>query len=132
MSVNDNLPYIRRELDLIREAASLGKAILGVCLGTQLIAKALGASVYPNSLKEIGWYPICWTGAASDDFLHRGLTAPETVFHWHSETFDLPPGAELLAYSDRCRHQAYRVGDKIYGLQFHLEVTPAMVADWLE
>ena len=127
MSANDDLPYIRDELNLIRKAVSLGKPILGVCLGAQLIAKALGARVYANHVKEIGWYPISWTPAAAD----LGLSGPETVFHWHGETFDLPPGAELLAYSERCRRQAYRVGRNIYGLQFHLEVTPEMIDDWL-
>jgi GMP synthase-like glutamine amidotransferase len=132
MSVNDDLPFIRQELDLIGDAVSLGKPILGVCLGAQLIAKALGARVYANAVKELGWYPVYWTGAAERDPLHHGLAAPETVFHWHAETFDLPSGAELLAYSDACRHQAYRVGENIYGLQFHLEVTPEMVADWFD
>ena len=84
--------------------------------------------MYPNRAKEIGWYPVYWTDAGRADL---ELSAPETVFHWHGETFDLPPGAELLAYSDLCRHQAYRVGKNIYGLQFHLEVTPEMIADWL-
>jgi GMP synthase-like glutamine amidotransferase len=130
MSANDDLPYLRQELDLIGEAAALGKPILGVCLGSQLIAKALGARVYPNTVKEIGWYPVRWTGAVARDPLLRGLTTPETVFHWHGDTFDLPAGAELLASSDACRNQAYRVVDNIYGLQFHLEVTPEMIADW--
>src|SRR6266480_494159 len=132
MSANDDLPYIRQELDLIGEAASLGNPILGVCLGAQLIAKALGARVYPNAVKEIGWRPIHWTGAAAEDPVCSGLASPETVFHWHGETFDLPRAAEWLAWSDACRHQAYRVGESIYGLQFHLEVTPEMLADWLQ
>jgi GMP synthase-like glutamine amidotransferase len=125
MSANDDLPYIRTELDLIRQAVSLGKPLLGVCLGAQLIAKALGARVYANPVKEIGWYPVYWTDAA------RPLSGSDIVFHWHGETFDLPPGAELLASSDACRNQAYRVGRNILGLQFHLEVTPEMIADWL-
>jgi GMP synthase (glutamine-hydrolysing) len=128
MSANDDLPYIRQELDLIEKAVSFGKPILGVCLGSQLIAKALGARVYRNPAKEIGWYPVYWTEAGRAELQ---LSAPETVFHWHGETFDLPSGAELLAYSDLCSHQAYRVGNNIYGLQFHLEVTPEMIADWL-
>src|SRR5260370_14082652 len=132
MSVNDDLPFIRQELDLIGDALSLGKPILGVCLGAQLIAQALRARVYANAVKEIGWYPVYWTGAAERDPLHHGLAAPATEFHGHAETFDLPTGAELLAYSDTCRHQAYRVGENIHGLQFHLEVTPEMVADWSE
>jgi GMP synthase-like glutamine amidotransferase len=130
MSANDDLPYVLQELDLIGEALSLGLPMLGVCLGSQLIAKALGARVYQNDVSEIGWYPIQWTAAAARDRLHQGLEAPETVFHWHGETFDLPPGAELLASSEVCRNQAYRVGMNVYGLQYHLEVTPEMLDDW--
>jgi GMP synthase (glutamine-hydrolysing) len=131
MSANDDVPYLRRELELIREAAAAGLPILGVCLGAQLIAKALGARVYKNPVKEIGWYEVHWTEAAARDPLHQGLEGSETVFQWHGETFDLPPGAELLATSESCLHQAYRVGSNIYGLQYHLEVTPDMIADWL-
>ena len=130
MSANDDLPYIQRELELINEAVSRGLTILGICLGSQLIAKSLGARVYNNGLSEIGWYPVHWTAAAACDRLHNGLSAPETVFHWHGETFDLPPGAELLAHSEACRNQAYRVGENVYGLQYHLEVTPEMLEDW--
>jgi GMP synthase-like glutamine amidotransferase len=130
MSVNDDLPYIRQELRLIDEAVARGKPVLGVCLGSQLIAKALGGRVYRNPVKEIGWYPVRFTEAARTDRLFAGLAGPELVFHWHGETFDLPPGAELLASSDACLQQAYRVGGNVYGLQFHLEVTPEMIADW--
>jgi GMP synthase-like glutamine amidotransferase len=128
MSVNDDLRFIREELAIIGEAAAAGKPVLGVCLGAQLIAKSLGARVYENSSKEIGWYPLHWTSEGGRDF---GLAGPETVFQWHGETFDLPSGAELLAYSDGCRHEAYRVGSNVYGLQFHLEVTPEIVQDWV-
>jgi GMP synthase-like glutamine amidotransferase len=131
MSANDDLAYIRQELDLIGEAVSLEIPLLGVCLGAQLIAKALGARVCANPVKEIGWYPVHWTSAAARDAVFRGLATPEIAFHWHGETFDLPPGAELLAYSEACPHQAYRVGENVYGFQFHLEVTPEMIADWL-
>jgi GMP synthase-like glutamine amidotransferase len=130
MSANDDLPYIRHELEIITAAISRGLPILGVCLGSQLIAKALGARVYPNNVPEIGWYPVHWTPAAAHDRLHQGLEAPETVFHWHGETFDLPPGAELLASSEACRNQAYSAGANVYGLQYHLEVTPEMLDDW--
>jgi GMP synthase (glutamine-hydrolysing) len=132
MSANDDMPYLRRELELIGEAASAGLPILGVCLGAQLIAKALGARVYRNPVKEIGWFEVQWTEAAARDRLHQGLSGTETVFQWHGETFDLPPEAELLASSEACRNQAYRVGSNIYGLQYHLEVTPDMIADWLQ
>jgi GMP synthase-like glutamine amidotransferase len=130
MSVNDDLGYIRQELRLIEQAAALGKPVLGVCLGAQLIAKALGSRVYKNAVKEIGWFDVRFTETARQDLLFAGLDGPETVFHWHGETFDLPPGAALLASSDACRHQAFRVGAHVYGLQFHLEVTPPMIADW--
>jgi GMP synthase-like glutamine amidotransferase len=130
MSVNDDLPYIRQELRLIEEAVTRGKPVLGVCLGAQLVAKALGGRVYPNVAKEIGWFPVYFSQRASADALFSGIAGPETIFHWHGETFDLPPGAELLASSDACRHQAFRVASNVYGLQFHLEVTPAMIDDW--
>jgi GMP synthase-like glutamine amidotransferase len=130
MSANDDLPYIRQEVALIQEAISLGKPVLGVCLGAQLIAKAMGSRVYPNGKKEIGWYPVRFAEGAATDRLFGGLTGPELVFHWHGETFDLPSGAELLASSDYCRNQAFRAGVNVYGLQFHLEVTPDMISDW--
>jgi GMP synthase-like glutamine amidotransferase len=132
MSVNDDLLYLRHEEQLIRDAVDRNVPILGVCLGSQLIAHALGARVYPNSAKEIGWAPVYWTDAAARDPLFGGLRGPETLFHWHSETFDLPEGAQLLASSDACRNQAYRIGRNVYGLQFHLEVTPPMIADWCQ
>jgi GMP synthase-like glutamine amidotransferase len=130
MSVNDDLPYLRQELRLISQAAELKRPILGVCLGAQLIAKALGAKVYRNAVKEVGCFEIHLTGAAARDPLFAGLGPAETVFHWHGEKFDLPPGAEWLAWSKACRNQAFRAGAGVYGLQFHLEVTPATIEDW--
>lgn len=131
MSVNDPLPYLAQELRFIELAARRGQPVLGVCLGSQLIAKALGARVYRNAVKEIGWFELEFTAAAADDALFAGCRR-ELVFHWHGETFDLPSGAAHLASSNRCRHQAFRFGESIYGLQFHLEVTPEMIADWCE
>src|SRR5581483_176282 len=130
MSANDDLPYLRREIACIRQAVDQGQPVLGVCLGSQLLARALGAKVYKNSAKEIGWFDLHLTEAGRQDAILSGLESPETVFHWHGETFDLPDGATWLAYSDRCRHQAFRVASNVYGLQFHLEVTPEMIADW--
>src|SRR5450756_2866772 len=129
MSVNDDLPFLRQEMDFIRQAIAQRQPILGICLGSQLIARAMGATVRRNAAKEIGWYGLQFTEAAAGDRLFDGLTM-ETVFHWHGETFDLPPGAELLASSGLCRNQAFRAGERVYGLQFHLEVTPRMIADW--
>jgi GMP synthase-like glutamine amidotransferase len=130
MSVNDPLPYLQHESDFIVQAVARKQPVLGICLGSQLIARALGSRVYRNSVKEIGWFDIHLTEAASNDPLFAGVNPSETVFHWHGETFDLPPGATRLAHSEACRNQAVRFGSNVYGLQFHLEVTPAMIADW--
>ena len=96
MSANDDLPWIPPEIATIREAVHRGIPVLGICLGAQLIARALGARVYRNPEKEIGWSSLQWTAAASADPLFHGFRDPETVFQWHGETFDLPPGAEHL------------------------------------
>jgi GMP synthase-like glutamine amidotransferase len=129
MSVNDDLPDLCHEMECIRQAMAQRQPILGICLGAQLIARASGARVRRNTAREIGWYGLHFTEAAGGDRLFHGLSQ-ETVFHWHGETFDLPHGAELLASSDLCRNQAFRLGEQVYGLQFHLEVTPEMIADW--
>ena len=104
--------------------------MLGICLGSQLIAKALGARVYRNGELEIGWEPVWFTDAAKNDPVLGGMASPEMFFHWHGETFDLPQGAEWLAYSKKCRHQAYRYGRSVYGIQFHPEITAEMIDDW--
>jgi GMP synthase (glutamine-hydrolysing) len=130
MSVNDPLPYLGCEIEIIRSAIEEGKPVLGICLGSQLIAKALGAAVYPNDSKEIGWFDIHLTEAGAADPLFAGVGRTETVFHWHGETFDLPSGSARLAYSTACANQAVRFADTAYGLQFHLEITREMIADW--
>lgn len=124
-------PFLATEVALIERALARGLPVLGICLGSQLLAKALGARVYPNARKEIGWLPIFPTAAARDDPLFRPFGHGEVVFHWHGDTFDLPAGATLLASSTACRHQAFRYGRSAYGLQFHVETTPAMIAEWL-
>jgi len=130
MSVNDDLPFLRTELECIRHAVARGQPVLGLCLGAQLIAKALGAKVHRNPVKEIGWFDVHWTDAARHDPLFAGLDGPETLLQWHYDTFDLPSSATHLAWSERCRNQAFRVAPNVYGLQFHLEATPAIIADW--
>ncbi len=117
MSVNDEtrLPWLKAEKQFLKSAIDRGVPVLGVCLGAQLIASCLGARVYPNAEKEIGWFPVRAT---------RLLPAELRVFHWHGETFDLPRGATLLASSPACRHQAFQLGNSVLGLQFHLETTP--------
>jgi GMP synthase-like glutamine amidotransferase len=130
MSANDDLPFVHQEMEILAEAVKAGQPVLGICLGAQLLARTLGARVYRNAVKEIGWAPVRWTEAAARDPLFTGLESPETVFHWHGETFDLPAGAEWLASSEACRHQAFRAGRNAWGLQFHLEVTPEMISTW--
>jgi GMP synthase-like glutamine amidotransferase len=105
--------------------------VLGICLGAQLLAKALGAPVYRNAVKEIGWFPIHWSPDAARDRLFHGLNDPEIVFHWHGETFDRARDATWLASSKDCMNQAFRYGNGAYGLQFHIEATPSMIEDWL-
>jgi len=124
MSVNDEdrYPWLRTEKQFIRQAIDSGKAVLGVCLGAQLIASALGESVHPNRRKEIGWFPVQGISHA-DKSIFRFPSAVE-VFHWHGETFDLPEGATLLARSEACENQAFQFRRRVIGLQFHLETTP--------
>ena len=130
MSVNDGFEWLRREERCIARAAELGKPVLGVCLGAQLVAKALGARVYKNSVKEIGWRDVWFTPDAAADPVFAGIPSPQPLFHWHGETFELPAGAVHLAWSRDCRNQAFRIGENIYGLQFHLEVSPEMISCW--
>jgi GMP synthase (glutamine-hydrolysing) len=127
-SAND--PEMSAEVHFIQQAIDGKTPLLGICLGAQLIAKALGSHVYRNREKEIGWAPVYFTDAAGSDPVFGGLPSPSTFFHWHSETFMQPAGAESLAYSDKCRQQAFRYRDTIYGIQFHPEITPEMIVDW--
>ena len=130
MSANDDLPGLKDELRLIEKSLAGNVPILGICLGAQLIAKALGARVFRNAELEIGWEQVWLTEEGKKDAVLGGVESPMPFFHWHGETFDLPRNAEWLAYSEKCRHQAYRYGQKVYGLQFHPEVTPEMIEDW--
>lgn len=123
-------PFLQQEVDWIREALQRNVPVLGICLGAQLLAKSLGARVYANPVKEIGWYDI-EVLAAADDPMFGGLKGPHTVFQWHGDTFDLPAGAVQLARSALCEQQAFRCGATAFGLQFHLEVTAPMVEQWL-
>lgn len=122
MSVNDEdrHPWLPAEKRFLAAAVEQGTAVIGICLGAQLIANALGGRVYPNTHKEIGWFPIQGLPAEPGRF---SFPAAAEVFHWHGETFDLPPDAKLLASSPACRNQAFQLGAKVIGLQFHLETT---------
>ena len=123
-------PFLGHEVPWIREAVDGRLPSLGVCLGAQLLAKALGARVYPADVKEIGWYPVEMTAAAADDPL-LAQSGTRSVFQWHGDTFDLPSGAVHLARSPLCENQAFRYGPNAYGLQFHIEMTAAMIDAWL-
>lgn len=133
MSVNDEAdhPWLKAEDRILKEALALDIPTLGICLGSQLIAKAAGGTVQRGPRKEIGWYPVRLTAAARRDRLFR--ESPETieVFQWHGEYFDTPPGAVNLARSDLYSCQAFSIGQNVYGLLFHLEVTPQMVKEWM-
>jgi len=120
----DRYPWLRDEMRLINDAMKLNLPVLGVCLGAQILAAALGAKVERNpNGREIGWHPIRLSDSAKDDRLLRDLPPTMTPFHWHGDIFDLPPGAVSLASSDKTPCQAFRHGDKVYGFQFHFEVT---------
>jgi GMP synthase (glutamine-hydrolysing) len=127
-SANDQ--QMAGELHFIQQALDMKTPVLGICLGAQLLAKAAGAHVYRNPEKEIGWAPVHLTEAGASDPVFGGLPSPSMFFHWHSETFMLPAGAVSLAYSDKCRQQAFRFHDTVYGIQFHPEITPEMIVDW--
>ena len=120
--------WLNDEIACVREAIAAGKTVLGICLGAQLIAAALGAKVYPNTHKEIGWLPVTLTDEGRRSPLLKGFPPELPVFHWHGDTFDLPPGSAHLIASAACANQAFSHGDRVIGLQFHLEVTPAGVA----
>lgn len=131
MSVNDDLAWIGRELDLIRQARDRNLPVLGHCLGGQLICKALCGEVSANPVREIGWQPVRKSGSnAAADWL-GGLTDGVELFHWHGETFSIPAGAELLLENDWCAHQAFAIGN-ILALQCHVEMTAPMVGEWAE
>lgn len=123
MSVNDELklPWLTAEKQFLRDAMKKNIPVLGGCLGAQLIASSLGARVYPNPLKEIGWFPIYAVPTSQGNFQ---FPAECSVFHWHGETFDLPEDAVRIVRSPACENQGFQIGRNVIGLQFHLETTP--------
>jgi GMP synthase-like glutamine amidotransferase len=129
MGVNDEgeHPWLVPEKHFIRDAVRSGTPVLGICLGAQLIAGAMGAKVYRNPRKEIGWFPV--QGIPSNDTAVFRFPASVEVFHWHGDTFDLPAGTVHLAKSNGCENQAFQLGGSVIGLQFHLETTPDAARD---
>jgi len=132
ISVNDGalFPFLASELALIKQRLELGLPTLGLCLGAQLIAKALGANIYPGKQAEIGWYPLRLSSSAQYSPVKHLSSAMTTMFHWHGETFDLPAGATLLASSDRYENQIFSWGEKVMAVQCHPEVFTASLEHW--
>ena len=131
MSVNDADQWIQDELQLIRRAVDAGMPLLGHCLGGQLISKAMGAEVTFNPVREIGWHKVDKIAGVESERWLSGLEFPTELYHWHGETFALPPGAVPLLQSAFCRNQAYALNN-ILALQCHVEMEPAMVNTWAE
>jgi len=119
----ERFPWLAKEKKFIGRAIEEGKRVVGICLGAQLIASSLGAKVYSNGCKEIGWFPVTLTQGGKESSLFRGTNHTFTPFHWHGDTFQIPPGAIHIAESEGCRNQAFLFDNRVLGLQFHLETT---------
>jgi GMP synthase (glutamine-hydrolysing) len=128
---SDQYPFIDDELKIIRHRLEQKLPLLGICLGAQLIAATAGARVYPSGVKEIGWGPIQLTGLGQASCLKHLASSDYTVLHWHGDTFDLPPGAQLLASTSLVKHQAFTLGHNVLALQFHAEADPRTIDTWL-
>jgi GMP synthase-like glutamine amidotransferase len=125
-------PWLVTEKAFIKQALESDRLILGICLGAQLIADVLRAKVYRNQHKEIGWFPVELTDQARESPIFGELPSKFTAFHWHGDTFDLPPGATHIAKSEGCSNQAFVFDSgRVVGLQFHLEWTRAILAETL-
>jgi len=137
MSVNDSekIQYINFEIELVKKYINHKKKVLGICLGAQIIAKALGSEIYKGTQQEVGWYDIDFTDEGINDENFSQLLIGEKsgkVFQWHGETFDIPDNAVRLAGSILYENQAFKYGDAVYALQFHIEVSKNMIFKWLE
>lgn len=134
MNVEDQAtrPHLRTELNTIEAMLKQGKPVLGICLGAQLLAHALGASVCRLPVGEIGWHRLQLTEAGRADPVLAPLTNDASVFQWHGQRFEIPDGAEHLARTDTCEPQAFRWGSNAYGLQFHLEMDAPLIERWLQ
>ena len=134
MGANDTqrFPHLQKVERLCADAMERSVPLVGVCLGAQIMAKTLGSEVRANPVREVGWYDLTTTGAASRDPLFSGLDAQEVVLQWHGDTFDLPGEATLLASSPDCPNQAFRYGENAYAIQFHLEILQPMIEEWVQ
>jgi GMP synthase (glutamine-hydrolysing) len=132
MSVNDGdtIPWLKKEKQYVKLAIDAGKTVLGFCLGSQMIANVLGARVYKNPCKEIGWFDLDLTGEGFASRAFSRFPRRLKVLQWHGETFDLPQGCTLVATSPYCKNQAFVFNERVIGMQFHLEVTREDVQSW--
>ncbi len=133
---SDKYPFIENEIDLVKKARSTGLPVIGICLGSQIIAQSLGGRVYKGGKKEVGWYNITFSDEIRNDPVFSPLSDKQNkslrVFQWHGDTFDLPDGASLLASSALYKNQAFRIDKNIYGLQFHIEVKESDINAWIK
>ncbi len=120
-------PWLAQEKELIREAIQKEKTVLGICLGAQLIAHALGARVTKNAFKEVGWHPIRFLPQIETSSFFKGFPETQMAFHWHGDTFEIPQGCSHIASSEVCKNQAFEYAGNVVGLQFHLESTPTSI-----
>lgn len=127
----DRFPHLTQVERLCSEAMDRSVPLAGVCLGAQIMAKVLGSEVYPNPVREIGWYDLALAEGAAGDALFSELKPLEVVLQWHGDTFDLPEDAVLLASSPDCANQAFRYGENGYAVQFHLEIVESMIREWV-
>jgi GMP synthase (glutamine-hydrolysing) len=134
MGVNeeDKYPWLREEKRLIKDAIFSEKIVLGICLGAQLIADSLGARIYKNNYREIGWFGVDRLPGADKTILNTVLPKQVEVFHWHGDTFDIPGGANAIFESKACKNQGFILHDRVLALQFHLETTPSSAVALIE
>jgi GMP synthase-like glutamine amidotransferase len=128
----EKYPFLKEEDTFIKKVLQQKIPFLGICLGSQLLAKAAGAKVTKSPQQEIGWSQVKLTDAGKKDPLFQNLPDELKVFQWHEDMFEIPPNGVLLASSKGCPHQAFRIGENAYGLQFHVEVTPKIVDSWID
>jgi GMP synthase-like glutamine amidotransferase len=133
MSSNDESgqPWIRSELGLLQQGFDRNLPILGICLGGQLLARALGKQVFTNPVAEVGWFPLELTDAGRQDSILPAASETPTVYHYHFETFEIPDGATCLARTAGCERQAYKLNERTYGLQFHPEADHQLLSEWM-
>ena len=128
----DRYPFLKPENEFIQKVLKVNIPFLGICLGSQLLAKAAGAKVVKSPVKEIGWYQIQLSTEGQKDPLFTGFKESDPIYHWHGDMFQIPVNAKLLASAQGCPHQALRVGHNAYGLQFHVEVTDRSIKEWCD